>query len=235
MFPQHCILPQFTPTQHAERVGEELVESIQAFPRAKKKKWLSKIAKAIRDIDAARPPPLPRVVAPTSEGKCPISDGGYIHQQPSPAVTTTNDPTDPQVLRKTPRTHLRKMHANTPGILPYINIILPAPQRTKRHNPHMVEIEPIAMMLDSKRIPMVRGNIISQEAVNFVTAAVYGETGTAWLPQEFVFASTGNDVTNNDSTYEIEHFCAPVIHPVTGETITQYRKLQQDRDSHPHV
>ena len=49
LFPQHCILPQFTPTQHVERVGEELVESIQALPRTKKKKWLRKIAKAIRD------------------------------------------------------------------------------------------------------------------------------------------------------------------------------------------
>ena len=75
---------------------------------------------------------------------------------------------------------------------------------------------------------MVRGNIISQEAVNFVTASVYGETGTIWLPQEFVFASTGNDVTNNNTTCKIEHFCALVIHPVTGESITQYKKLQRD-------
>ena len=85
----------------------------------------------------------------------------------------------------------------------------------------MVEIEPIMMTPNSKWIPMVRGNIVSQEAVNFVTTAVYGETGTAWLPQEFVFASTGNDVTNNNTTCEIEHFYAPVIHPVTGETMTQ--------------
>ena len=26
----------------------------------------------------------------------------------------------------------------------------------------------------------------------------------------------------------IEHFCAPVVHPVTGETITQYKKLAKD-------
>ena len=79
MFLQHCILTQFTPTQHVERVGEELVELIQALPRAKKKKWLSKIAKAIRNIDISRPPPLPRVAAPNSEGECPISDEGYIY------------------------------------------------------------------------------------------------------------------------------------------------------------
>ena len=27
---------------------------------------------------------------------------------------------------------------------------------------------------------------------------------------------------------DIEHFCAPVIHPVTGEHITTYKKLQND-------
>ena len=27
---------------------------------------------------------------------------------------------------------------------------------------------------------------------------------------------------------DIEHFCAPVVHPTTGETITQYRKLAND-------
>ena len=26
----------------------------------------------------------------------------------------------------------------------------------------------------------------------------------------------------------IEHYCAPVVHPVTGETITQYKKLAKD-------
>ncbi len=27
---------------------------------------------------------------------------------------------------------------------------------------------------------------------------------------------------------DIEHFCAPVVHPVMGETITQYKKLVND-------
>ena len=95
----------------------------------------------------------------------------------------------------------------------------------------MIEIEPIAMTPNSTRIPMARGNIISQEAVNFVTAAVYGETGTAWLPQEFVFTSTGNDVTNNTATCKIEHFCKPVIHLVTGELISQSKNCSKIRYS----
>ena len=30
---------------------------------------------------------------------------------------------------------------------------------------------------------------------------------------------------------DIEHFCAPVIYPITGETITKYQKLIKD----PHT
>jgi hypothetical protein len=26
----------------------------------------------------------------------------------------------------------------------------------------------------------------------------------------------------------VDHFCAPVVHPVTGETITKYQKLVKD-------
>jgi hypothetical protein len=73
------------------------------------------------------------VGVPTSEGECPIDNNRYIQQQPSPAVTMTNNPTDPQVLRNAPRTHLRKTRANTPGMLPQINVIPPPPRRTKRN------------------------------------------------------------------------------------------------------
>jgi hypothetical protein len=35
----------------------------------------------------------------------------------------------------------------------------------------------------------------------------------------------------NNYEVDIEHFCAPVIHPITGETITKYQKLIKD----PHT
>ena len=46
-----------------------------------------------------------------------------------PPVTTTNDPTNPQVLRKKPRTHLKQMRINTPGHL--------APPSMKCHLPRV--------------------------------------------------------------------------------------------------
>ena len=64
--------------------------------------------------------------------------------------------------------------------------------------------------------------------MNLVTSQVYGDTSTTWLPQEFIFASTGIEALTNYSNVNIEHFCALVVHPVTWETITQYKKLQVD-------
>ena len=61
-----------------------------------------------------------------------------------------------------------------------------------------------------------------------VTDQVYGDVTATWLPQYFLFASTGSNSVTNNNNLDIEHFCAPVVHPVPGETITNYKKLQAD-------
>ena len=71
------------------------------------------------------------------------------------------------------------------------------------------------------------GNIISQEAINLVTNNVYGDTSNRWLPDYFITASP-TDKPTNAYDVELEHYCAPVVHPVTGVAITQYRKLAND-------
>ena len=48
-----------------------------------------------------------------------------------------------------------------------------------------------------------------------------------WLPDKFIVANpTARNKNMNDPN--IENFCAGVVHPTTGETITQYRKLERD-------
>ena len=72
---------------------------------------------------------------------------------------------------------------------------------------------------------MAHVNIVSPEAVNFLTAKVYAEVDETWLPNDFIVAQPTQQ--NHDGTtigdIDVEHFCAPVVHPVTGETITSYR------------
>ena len=63
--------------------------------------------------------------------------------------------------------------------------------------------------------------------MNLITNKVYGELDNVWLPDTFIVANpTARNTNMND--LDIEHFCAGVIHPTTGETITQYRKLARD-------
>ena len=77
---------------------------------------------------------------------------------------------------------------------------------------------------------MARFHIISQEGINLVTNTVYGDTSKRWLPEDFITASPTAKPTNAYDI-ELEHYCAPVVHLVTGVTITQYRKLASDTDT----
>ena len=81
---------------------------------------------------------------------------------------------------------------------------------------------------NSSRIPFFNhSHIISQEAVNLVTEKVlYGKPVYHWTPRAFVTASP--NTRNENLDVNIEHLCAPVIHPITGETITKYQKLVKD-------
>ena len=77
---------------------------------------------------------------------------------------------------------------------------------------------------------MAHVNIVSPEAVNFLIAKVYAEVDETWLPNDFIVAQPAQ--RNHDGTtigdIDVEHFCALVVHPATGETITSYKKLADD-------
>ena len=69
--------------------------------------------------------------------------------------------------------------------------------------------------------------IISQEALMAFSLAAVG------IERRFPIVEDNQDST--DKTMEevhapdnLQHFCAPVIHPTTGEIITSYKKLTED-------
>ena len=84
---------------------------------------------------------------------------------------------------------------------------------------------------------MARANIVSPEAVTVLTAKICLEVDEAWLPDDFIVAQPAhrNHDGSNIGNIDIEHFCAPVVHPVTGETITSYKKLTDDPMTKIHV
>ena len=94
-------------------------------------------------------------------------------------------------------------------------------------HPNIIEPNILASPTNSKIIPMACSHIISQESINFVTNNVYEDTSNCWLPNDFITASP-TDKPKNAYDVELYHYCAPVVHPVTGVTITQYRNLEND-------
>ena len=85
---------------------------------------------------------------------------------------------------------------------------------------------------NSNRIPLVSPHIISQEAINYLTDKVWDCTTGIWAAKEIlVEEATNTDHQKSLHDVDIEHFCAAVVYPDTGETITQYKKLVNDPNS----
>ena len=115
LFPQHCLLPKFSPEQHANEVHDELYESIHSLSRPAKSNILKKISKYLCTLATIKlDPPLQRVdISPTSEGEQSILRVGA-----TPPVTTSTNPTALRILREKPRTHQQQPRNNTPGATP---------------------------------------------------------------------------------------------------------------------
>ena len=59
-----------------------------------------------------------------------------------------------------------------------------------------------------------------------ISTQCYSNPSTTWIPDSLVVASKPTGQTPYD--VNIKHYCVPVVHLVTGETITQYKKLAKD-------
>jgi len=131
LFPQHCMLPELSPADHAVAVKDELVESVQRLNPKEKRNLLHQVARALQQLAANPISPSQRVgTGPTSEGAQATTEGEWAATEGgappqrvaprAPPITTTAEPTNPRFLHTKPRTHLRHTRANTPGALPLI-------------------------------------------------------------------------------------------------------------------
>ena len=88
-FPQHCIMPTFTPEQHATEVKNELIEAIQKLPKKTKAKIIKRLTKelvGVKEQQQART---------TNE-----EDNQRIGEIPE--VTASTTPTEPTVVAMAP-------------------------------------------------------------------------------------------------------------------------------------
>ena len=63
--------------------------------------------------------------------------------------------------------------------------------------------------------------MITQEALNAVAFGVMESRPNWTIP-------TSMETDSKDIHFNVEHFCAPVIHPTTGKLITKYNELAKD-------
>ncbi len=132
LFPQHCIVPAFTPATHVQELSTELQETL-ATMRHKKCTFaiLKMLAQHLDAYVSGTTPPQTeqrveqqRVMATTPHGLSP----GIQRVSNAQSTTMANSPTSTWVLQTKACTHLRKTQANTPGALPKItqaNLIEP--------------------------------------------------------------------------------------------------------------
>eukprot|EP00804_Cyclotella_cryptica_P012930 CCRYP_002289-RA/>CCRYP_002289-RA protein AED:0.24 eAED:0.24 QI:0/0/0/1/0.5/0.33/3/0/1110 len=222
LFPQHCILPTFTPAQHTQEVHRELFESLQTLDKPTKRKFLKKIARALDIVNAK---PEQRVASEGDTTTHPANEPPIQRVVEHPTVTTSTNPTEPRELRVQPRTHQRTTRHNVPNNLP--PIINPAnadtPRRSLRLASDNAPILPVHTVPSSERLPMHSPNIIAFQAIDHVTNTVYNDSNAAWHPRAFLTSSPSDLAIRADT--DIDHMCAGVVHPTTGETITSYKKL----------
>jgi hypothetical protein len=145
-----------------------------------------------------------------------------------------------RVLKNTPRLHQRQTRNNTPGTVPAIqrvNIIKPnkrncpvagqkrverhdETQRVRRHSQRIQEIT-----TPTTYIPIPRGvrqRIVSRQAINVLTIHKEANANTKFTPQCLMkHVKKGLPVM-------FEHFASPMVHPITGITISSYKKLIND-------
>ena len=227
LFPQHCLLPTLNPTQHVEAVHDKLRESIMALTKKRRQRLQKAIIKSLETIEMDLQPPHRVVTEGGKPNKQRVTKEQREATMASPVTTTTN-PTNLRVMAAKPRMHLRATRANTPGVTPPTPMTTAKKQRSTQLNPDVIVVEE-ATTPNSNRIPLYHPNMISQEAINFVTEnTYYGTNMDIWAPEVFLMADTllSHKTSNYDTV--IEHFCAPVVHLDTSKTIMSYKKLQRD-------
>ena len=148
-------------------------------------------------------------------------------QQPTDQVTTSTNPTNPRILNQKTRSHLKATRANTLGVAPLIVTEELTIQRSRYLNPS-AQVPSATGEPNSTHISLHQPNIITHVAIDAVTANVYcGTNAACWTPNKYLlFDPASTDINMTD----IEHFCASIVHPTTGETMSRYRKLVNDEE-----
>ncbi len=112
----------------------------------------------------------------------------------------SRNPTAKRHLKNTPRVHSRVTRNNVPGIV-------------------AEQIAPPSYLAPPNR---ARQRIVTRHAINTLTVLEKTRCQRAFTPIHLLPAVVENKPP------QFEHFASPMVHPVTGKTISSYKKLMHD-------
>jgi hypothetical protein len=231
LFPQHCQVPNLSPTAHLKALTEELQnETKLAAGTTKGRRLIKSLGKAIKAILAPPNEEEQRVTENPMSENAPIRMIQRISD--APAILQTRDPTAKRNLIKTARLHRRQTRTNTPGALPQITRTVPAliqpdgptpttPRRSSRkidNTSPVIVIPPYRMLGGGTR---ASARLISQSKLTAMTLQEALAGPITFMPRKLV-PSTYTDIIN------YTYLAAPMIHPTTGEIISSYKRLMHD-------
>jgi hypothetical protein len=238
LFPQHCQLPSLTQHQHFRALTDELTENADtAGVTLKGRRLLKLLGNRIASI--LDPPPIldeQRVrLAEQQEAREEeqrVSDVSPIITLPrltdAPPILLTRNPTAKRDLRATPRLHRRVTRNNIPGVSREANTIdhipiIPVP--TPRHRQRLTTPTRIQPRRGPKAtrsaIPSgAQQRIVTRHAINLLTLHEEASFSTLHTPRALM--------KHAKMPITFEHYASPMVHPVTGRTISSYKKLMHD-------
>ncbi len=132
---------------------------------------------------------------------------------------TSTNPTAKHSIQHIPCTHLRQTRQNTPGI------IKPQPTPVTQSPPEPSFAPMPTQPRQSSQLTFQSPNIISQEAINFINCATWND------PKQHIPKTIKNQpphILYPTLPTDIKHFAVGVVHPITKEVTTDYRKLMND-------
>jgi hypothetical protein len=238
LFPQHCQLPSLTPHQHFRALTDELTEQTAVAGTTDKGRRLLKLLGARID-DILDPPPVSDTQRVIMEQQRAAREDEQRVIDESPIITVprltdaqpialTRNPTAKRDLRATPRLHRRTTRNNTPGINPSPILMEPIPV-IPGHTARGRQRQELPTRVQPRRGPRAtrtaipsgaQQRIVTRHAINLLTIKEAASFSTIHTPRKLV--------QHAKIPINLEHYANPMVHPVTGRTISSYKKLMND-------
>jgi hypothetical protein len=226
LFPQHCQLPILMPHHHLCELTEQLVAKGTIAGTTTIGRCLLMLLQLHIGNILTHPPPLPAAATEqrveqrvSAQQQRVIDDTPIITLQcimDASAIMASHNPTAKQVVKTTPWIHQCVTRNNTPGGAP---LIARMPQHTAIRDddstPAIVtQIWPV--------IPIAQSQLITKQVLNLITMQEAFSPPPAYTSQRLRKDAPPSPNIN------FEHFTNPMVHPVTGKTISSYHKLMND-------